>query len=123
MYGYSLAHHFKPIGAYLLEAGLLSQGQVDVALADQKFTEMSFGEIVVARGWVKQQTVDYFMQKVVLPERAAAQRKLLELEAPLPEPAELPAPKPTPQAEVNRLTRQKLITSPGVDDNEVRWID
>lgn len=63
----------KPLGAYLIEAGLLSQAQVDVVLADQTNTEMQFGEIVVTRGWLKEQTIEYLMQKVVLPEREALQ--------------------------------------------------
>ena len=61
---------YRPIGAYLVEAGLLTDAQVGVALADQSTTAMPFGEIVVARGWVKEQTVEFIMEKVVVPERA-----------------------------------------------------
>uniref|UniRef100_B8HTB1 Uncharacterized protein n=1 Tax=Cyanothece sp. (strain PCC 7425 / ATCC 29141) TaxID=395961 RepID=B8HTB1_CYAP4 len=66
----------KPLGAYLVEAGLLSQAQVEVILADQQFMEMAFGEIAATRGWVKQQTIEYVMQKVILPERARLEQKL-----------------------------------------------
>ena len=59
----------KPLGAYLVEAGLLTPGQVEVALNDQKVADMRFGEVLATRGWVKQQTIDYLMEKVVLPER------------------------------------------------------
>ncbi|MGB8701814.1 MAG: hypothetical protein WCD18_20555 [Thermosynechococcaceae cyanobacterium] len=62
----------KPLGAYLIEAGLLNEAQVGVALADQNTTAMPFGEIVVTRGWVKEQTIEYLMKKVILPERRAA---------------------------------------------------
>jgi len=66
----------KRIGDYLIEAGLLTKSQVDVALNDQQTTEMKFGEILAARGWVKQQTVEFLMIKVVLPERKTlAQRE------------------------------------------------
>lgn len=61
----------KRLGSYLVEAGLINRAQVDVALNDQQATGMKFGEVLVARGWVKQQTVDYLMKKVVEPERAA----------------------------------------------------
>jgi len=59
----------KRIGDYLIEAGLLTDSQVAVALNDQQTTEMKFGEILAARGWVKQQTIEFVMTKVVLPER------------------------------------------------------
>lgn len=69
----SLVHASKPLGAYLVEAGLLNEAQVGVALADQDMTALPFGEIVVTRGWVKEQTIEYLMQKVILPERQSRQ--------------------------------------------------
>ncbi|MCM1983313.1 hypothetical protein [Lyngbya confervoides] len=60
----------KPIGAYLVEAGLLTEAQVGVVLADQASTAMTFGDIVVTRGWVKSKTVEYLMRKVIIPERS-----------------------------------------------------
>ena len=62
--------NYKRLGGHLIEAGLLTPAQVDVALNDQKSTGLSFGEVVVARGWVKQQTIEYLMKKVILPEQA-----------------------------------------------------
>lgn len=73
----------KPLGAYLVEAGLLSEAQVGVILADQGTTSLPFGEIVVTRGWIKAQTIEYLMQKIVLPERdaqAQSYRKRADLE-------------------------------------------
>lgn len=69
----SLAGH-KRLGSYLIDAGLINQGQIDVALNDQKATGMKFGEVLATRGWVKQQTVEYFMAKIVLPERQSRKR-------------------------------------------------
>lgn len=72
----------KRLGSYLVESGLLTTAQLDVALNDQKMTEettgtrMQLGEILAARGWIKEQTIEYLMQKVVLPERKAVERKL-----------------------------------------------
>ena len=66
----SLAGH-KRLGSYLVDAGLINRGQIEVALNDQKATGMKFGEVLVTRGWIKQQTVEYFMDKIVLPERNA----------------------------------------------------
>lgn len=59
----------KRLGSYLVEAELLTPDQVDLALADQKLTGMRFGEIIAHRGWVKQGTIEFLMQKVILPER------------------------------------------------------
>jgi hypothetical protein len=66
----AFASTHKPLGAYLVEAGLLTDAQVGVALADQGTTFLPFGEIVVTRGWVKEQTIEYLMQKVIIPERS-----------------------------------------------------
>lgn len=65
----------KRLGGYLVEAGLLTPAQVDVVLNDQKMTGMRFGEILAARGWVKQQTIEYLMQKVILPEQDAVRHR------------------------------------------------
>lgn len=62
----------KRLGSYLIEAGLITEAQVSVALNDQQATGMKFGEVLATRGWVKQQTVEYLMQKVILPERKAS---------------------------------------------------
>jgi hypothetical protein len=74
----------KRLGGYLMEAGLLSNDQVTVALNDQRATGMRFGEVVVARGWLKEQTVEWVMEKVVLPERSSVethQKKLMNRQA------------------------------------------
>jgi hypothetical protein len=68
----------KPLGRYFVEAGLLNEDQISVALADQSTTGMRFGEVLVARGWMKEQTVEYLMHKVVLPERKRLEAKRLE---------------------------------------------
>jgi hypothetical protein len=64
----------KPIGNYLAEAGLLNGDQIKVILFDQQATGMRFGEIAVARGWVKEQTVEWIVQKVIEPERSLQSR-------------------------------------------------
>lgn len=66
----------KPLGVYLVEAGIITPAQVDMALDDQTVDRRRLGEILVARGWVKQQTIEYLMENVVLPERRAVEKKL-----------------------------------------------
>ncbi len=70
----------KPLGQYLIEAGLLNESQINVALIDQQVTGMRFGEIVVARGWMKEQTVEYLMKKVVVPERKRQEVRQRQME-------------------------------------------
>ncbi len=60
----------KRLGDYLVEAGLLTHAQIGVALQDQLSADLKFGEVLVRRGWIKEETVEYLMQKVILPERA-----------------------------------------------------
>lgn len=66
----------KPLGVYLVEAGLITPVQVDIALQAQKLHRRRFGEILVLQGWVEQQTIEYLMEKVVLSERQTEQKKL-----------------------------------------------
>jgi hypothetical protein len=120
----------KPLGAYLVEAGLLTDAQVGVALADQSTTSLPFGEILVTRGWVKEQTIEYLMQKVVIPERSAQKKTYADLEAGLVRQA-------VPQAPIRNAYRRngtaapsapiargpKTTTPPTATDEEgVSWI-
>lgn len=55
---------FKPIGEILKEADLITSPQLEVALRDQTFYEdMRLGEILALRGWIKQDTADFFVQE------------------------------------------------------------
>jgi hypothetical protein len=69
----------KRLGGYLIDAGLLQTHQVEVALRDQQATGMRFGDIVVARGWLKRKTIEYFMTKIVDLERKAGEPLSIEL--------------------------------------------
>ncbi|MEL6441162.1 MAG: hypothetical protein AAFQ80_18145 [Cyanobacteria bacterium J06621_8] len=55
---------FKPIGELLKEADLITSPQLEVALRDQTYNEdMRLGEILALRGWIKQDTADFFVQE------------------------------------------------------------
>jgi hypothetical protein len=121
----------KRLGGYLVEAGLLTPAQVDVVLNDQKSTGMRFGEILAARGWVKQQTIEYFMQKVILPEQQLGQRRSLEAAAKeVSSGKEIEGVTPTPRSDwhsVNGAARRDLpITKPlpsmSAADDDVSWV-
>ncbi|NHC34412.1 hypothetical protein [Scytonema millei] len=68
----------KPLGQYLVEAGIITSAQLETALEEQQQTEKCIGEILSARGWVKQETIEYVMKKIVLPEREIGEQKFLD---------------------------------------------
>jgi hypothetical protein len=52
----------RPLGNVLQEADLVSAAQITVALQDQNFyQDLRIGEILALRGWLKQQTADFFV--------------------------------------------------------------
>ncbi|MFS0519476.1 hypothetical protein ACEYW6_32930 [Nostoc sp. UIC 10607] len=59
----------KPLGKYLIEAELITPDELDTALKTQKLSGEQLGKILAMHGFVKQQTIEYFMSNVVLPER------------------------------------------------------
>lgn len=52
----------KRIGEILLEADLVSSAQIEIALQDQQEYNLHLGEILALRGWIKQETADFFAQ-------------------------------------------------------------
>ncbi|HEY9832430.1 MAG TPA: WecB/TagA/CpsF family glycosyltransferase [Stenomitos sp.] len=60
----------KHLGHYLIEAGLLTQAQVETALAEQKGTGLRLGEVIVQKGWIQEQTVEFLIKQVILSEKA-----------------------------------------------------
>jgi hypothetical protein len=115
----------KRIGAYLVEAGLVSPAQIQVALNDQEITGLRLGEIVAAHGWVKQQTIEFLMNRVVLPERQevnpqaaqVGQTRTATAVSEKPPASKLP---PTPKREIP-ITKPLPSVKSGEDD-DVTWI-
>jgi len=134
----SASSNIKRLGSYLLEAGLITPAQVHVALNDQKATGMRFGEVLVARGWVKEQTVEWVMQKVIVPERRAVQSRAQAAPATAPQvvqavPTRPPVQAPPPAASTTQSNgrasqnrRDVPITKPlppvNSSDSDVSWV-
>ncbi len=55
--------HKQPLGEVLIEAGLISIYQMEIALGEQKQYNLKIGEILINHGWIKQQTADFFAGK------------------------------------------------------------
>ncbi|MGF1589750.1 MAG: pentapeptide repeat-containing protein [Pleurocapsa sp.] len=54
----------KPLGQLLNEAGLISAKQIEIALQEQvEIPQMKIGEIFALRGWLKQETADFFVEQ------------------------------------------------------------
>ena len=58
----------QPIGQYLKQAALLNEWQIQTILAEQKQSKLKFGELAIAKGWLKQNTLDFFL-KYLAPHR------------------------------------------------------
>ncbi len=52
----------QPIGQYLKQAALLNESQIQTILNEQKQTQQKFGELAIAKGWLKQTTLDFFLR-------------------------------------------------------------
>ncbi len=113
----------KRLGHYLVDAGLISPAQVDVILKDQVETGMRFGEILVTRGWLKAQTIEFMMENVVVPQRAAVQKQHEYAQQRLirhkDEVVEAPAP-PEPKSRPSIHDRETLITYDAIDLEDFR---
>ncbi len=60
-----IASYIQPLGHYLRSAALLNEEQIQQILLEQKQLGVRFGALAVLKGWVKQQTVDYFLENLV----------------------------------------------------------
>ena len=62
------SHLSKPVGQVLKQAGLISRNQIELALKEQSLNQhILIGEILSTRGWIKKETVEFFVN--CLPDR------------------------------------------------------
>ncbi|NJN49498.1 MAG: hypothetical protein HC805_06650 [Alkalinema sp. RL_2_19] len=54
---------YRKFGEYLIEAGLVTEADVQAALAEQQLTGMRLGTILASRGLIGQQTVDFLVDQ------------------------------------------------------------
>lgn len=54
----------KPIGQYLKQAALLNEQQIQAILVEQQSSRRKFGEVAIAKGWLKQATLDFFLSQL-----------------------------------------------------------
>jgi hypothetical protein len=63
------SQNLKPIGSYLVEAALIKTEQLQEALSQQKTHSIPIGEILASNGWVRQETIEYLMERIICVER------------------------------------------------------
>ena len=118
----------KRLGSYLIEAGLITPAQVDVALNDQKMMDdLRLGEALVTRGWIKQQTLDYLIKKIVEPEQQALRQvkssSPVAIERSLNQTSSsLPSRLPPPLIQDANANERKSRPSVPPDDDDVGWV-
>jgi tetratricopeptide (TPR) repeat protein len=54
----------QPIGQYLKQAALLNEQQIQAILVEQQRSKRKFGEVAIAKGWIKQTTIDFFLTQL-----------------------------------------------------------
>ena len=52
----------QPLGYYLQEAGLIDAQQIETLLEEQKQTGILLGELLLEKGWLKEKTLNFFLQ-------------------------------------------------------------
>lgn len=62
----------------LFEAGLLTRDQIEVIRIDHAATAIPIPEVLCQRGWIKEQTISYFMQNIVNTESKSSQTEHLK---------------------------------------------
>lgn len=62
-----------PLGQYFRQAHLLSESQIDYLLEQQFLTQLRFGVLAVANGWVKLQTINFFLKHLHLQDSSQSQ--------------------------------------------------
>jgi hypothetical protein len=53
-----------PLGFYLQKAYLLNQQQIEIILQEQKSNRQKFGILAVQKGWIKQDTINFFLDNL-----------------------------------------------------------
>ena len=53
----------QPLGEILVEAGLVTLAQIELALQEQVESNLKIGEILASHNWINQKTADFFVDK------------------------------------------------------------
>ncbi|MBD2167971.1 tetratricopeptide repeat protein [Calothrix membranacea FACHB-236] len=102
----------QPLGMYLKDAGLLDEQQIVTILAEQAYKGLRFGELAIVKGWLKPNTIKFFLEHLVL----EAQHQGEESTNGSLEQIERSQPNREPQ---NHLNASSQVSQSGVDPHSV----
>lgn len=73
--------NYKLFGSYFIEAGIVTPEQLQEALREQKnkYPYKKIGEILLVRGYLQQNTLNYFVKKIIRPEREKQRNEKLNI--------------------------------------------
>ncbi len=113
-----------PIGFYLKKASLLTEEQIQQILKQQWQTSYRFGALAVLNGWVKQETVNFFLQFInpnALKESTRIEKATLSdvSRTKVPTPAHA---KRTPQELKQRLIDPEDLAEIDFNFDEIKWL-
>lgn len=107
-----------PLGELLVERELLSQRQLELALAEQRRTGRRLGEVLVDYGFVSQEALAAtLLQQVGL----ADVEEAVDTAEPEPEPALVVEPEPEPEPEAERTPVPMVVRFDDEDPAKRRW--
>ncbi|BAY25922.1 WecB/TagA/CpsF family glycosyl transferase [Calothrix sp. NIES-2100] len=67
----------KSLSDSLVEAGLLTINHIDIALSEQRKTGVPLSDILINKGWIKQQTIDFIVKNIILSNQNQSRTKEL----------------------------------------------
>ena len=75
----SLKRPRQPLGKYFKRAALLDEAQIQIILSEQKQTRQKLGEIAVAKGWITENTRNFFVEfQASLPKQDLTPERLFD---------------------------------------------
>ncbi len=113
-----------PLGYYLTASGLLKEDQIKMLLKEQEKTGVKLGALAVLHGWLKQDTITFFLKG--LNPQALAESAFVRKHPPITaqaHPAEMPTAQPQPTRPSDRdQTTQTLSLDDEDLEIDVAWI-
>jgi len=100
----------QPLGFYLKKASLLTDKEIQMILTEQNQTCLRFGATAVLKGFVKQDTIDYFLNNL-FPDQAMASSYITRNFETTPEPTEKNTISQEDITYWVRLSEQKILNS------------
>lgn len=107
-----------PLGHYLQQANLLQEEQINTILKEQNQLWIRFGSIAVLKGWLRQNTLDFFLQSL-FPTKLTSSPFIGKRQADLSQPNYNSEPKINLETSLNQ-DQPKTVE---IDYEDIPWVD